>query len=83
MKRMFIDLIDNGLNLVGIPIYIELNKKSINESNSILKGALPYRYILLLMGLFSLFCGLVYNDFMAIPLYIFQSCYFNERQLYA
>jgi len=34
MKRMFIDLIDNGLNLVGIPVYIELNK--INKENTIL-----------------------------------------------
>lgn len=34
MKRMFIDLIDNGLNLVGIPVYIELNK--LNKENTIL-----------------------------------------------
>lgn len=30
MKRMFIDLIDNGLNEVGIPIYIELNRLKTN-----------------------------------------------------
>ena len=34
MKKMFIDLIDNGLNLVGIPVYIELNK--LNKENTIL-----------------------------------------------
>ncbi len=34
MKRMFIDLIDKGLNLVGIPVYIELNK--LNKENTIL-----------------------------------------------
>ncbi len=34
MKRMFIDLIDKGLDVVGIPIYIELNKLS--KENSIL-----------------------------------------------
>ena len=71
--------IGHGFLILLLSIYIELNKKTINESNSILKGALPYRYILLLMGLFSFFCGLVYNDFMAIPLSIFQSCYFNEK----
>lgn len=28
MKRMFVDLIEKGLNIVGIPIYVELNKLS-------------------------------------------------------
>lgn len=34
MKRMFIDLIDRGLDVVGIPIYIELNK--LNKEKTIL-----------------------------------------------
>lgn len=34
MRRMFIDLIDNGVNLIGIPVYIELNK--LNKENTIL-----------------------------------------------
>jgi len=28
-----------------------------------------------MMGLFSTFCGLIYNDMMAIPLELFDSCY--------
>lgn len=36
---------------------------------------LGMRYILLLMGLFATFAGLIYNDFMAIPLWIWDSCY--------
>ena len=28
-----------------------------------------------MMGLFAAFCGLMYNDFMAIPLNIFQTCF--------
>lgn len=34
MKRMFVDLMDKGLDVVGIPIYIELNKLS--KSHTIL-----------------------------------------------
>lgn len=34
-KRMFIDLIDNGLEGIGIPIYIELNK--LNKNHDILQ----------------------------------------------
>lgn len=36
---------------------------------------LSLRYIVLLMGLFAFYCGLCYNDFMAIPLWLFESCY--------
>lgn len=34
-RRMFIDLIDNGLEEVGIPIYVELNK--LNKERTIIK----------------------------------------------
>jgi V-type H+-transporting ATPase subunit a len=38
------------------------------------------RYLLLVMGFFSFFCGLMYNDFTSIPLYIFgKSCYHMEH----
>lgn len=34
------------------------------------------RYLLLLMGFFSIFCGVIYNDFTSVPLQLFgQSCY--------
>jgi len=45
------------------------------QSVSFLKPILPARYCLLLMGLFACFCGFIYNDFMAIPIQFFQSCY--------
>lgn len=38
--------------------------------------ALSIRYIVLLMGLFATFCGLIYNDFMAVPIWAhWGSCY--------
>lgn len=36
---------------------------------------LSLRYIILLMGFFAFYCGVIYNDFMAIPLWTFDSCY--------
>lgn len=33
-----------------------------------------------MMGFFSFFCGLVYNDFLGIPLKIFGSCYRREEE---
>ncbi len=41
-----------------------------------MEGALFMRYLLLLMGFFAVFCGLMYNEFFAIPLNLFgDSCY--------
>lgn len=36
---------------------------------------LAMRYLALLMGLFATFAGLIYNDLMAIPVWIWDSCY--------
>jgi len=38
-------------------------------------AVLSMRYILVLMGIFATFAGFIYNDFMAIPLWIWDSCY--------
>ena len=71
--------IGHGFLIILLSIYIEINRKQIYESNSILKELLQYRYIVMLMGFFSFFCGLIYNDFMSVPLSIFKSCYFNGK----
>ena len=71
--------IGHGLLLFIASAYIEINYKKILNSNSFLKGIIKYRYILLLMGFYSFFCGIIYNDFMSIPLSIFSSCYINDK----
>ena len=40
-----------------------------------LSGLLSARYLLLLMGLFAFYCGLIYNDFTAVTINLFGSCY--------
>ena len=70
--------IGHGTLLFLLSLYICIKKNEIYNSNSILKGLLNFRYLLLIMGFFSIFCGLIYNDFMGIPLTIFNSCYQND-----
>ena len=64
--------IGHGLVVFIFGLFICLNYK--NLSNSTIKSVLPARYFVLLLGFFSVFCGLLYNDFLSIPVY-FKSCY--------
>lgn len=40
-----------------------------------LAGVFKLRYLVLLLGIFSTFTGFIYNDLVAIPLYLFPSCF--------
>ena len=66
--------IGHGSILLIFAIYLCLFNDKLSKSKSILKPVLFTRYFLLLMGFFAVYCGLLYNDFMSIPLY-FSSCY--------
>lgn len=44
-----------------------------------LNGVMQIRYLILLMGFFAAFCGLMYNDFASIPLFFKSSCYLFDR----
>lgn len=36
---------------------------------------IPFRYLLAFMGLYAFYNGLIYNDYLSIPLNLFGSCY--------
>ncbi len=56
------------LLIVGILLCVLNQKMKIEATGAI-------RYLILLMGIFALFNGFIYNEFFAIPLNIFESCY--------
>ena len=43
--------------------------------NPTVKNLLQMRYLLLMMGFFATYMGLIYNDFMSLPTRLFPSCY--------
>jgi V-type H+-transporting ATPase subunit a len=69
--------IGHGLLLFLFGLYLCLNKEDLQNSDSVLKPALKARYLLTLMGFFSFFNGLMYNDFLSTPMDLFGSCYVN------
>lgn len=68
--------IGHGLILLILGLYLIITSDSHKKkSESMLIYLLPYRYFILLMGVFSFYCGFLYNDFLSVPLPIFKSCY--------
>jgi len=67
--------IGHSIFLLIFSFYLIYNNKILSLNNkSVFKTLASARYFLLLMAIFSLFCGLLYNDFLSVPLY-FKSCY--------
>ena len=66
--------IGHGMTLFLFAIYLCLYYDKLNKDKSILKPLLFGRYLLLIMGFFSVYCGLLYNDFLSIPVDL-GSCY--------
>ena len=54
-------------------------------ADSLKKGFLgpfvPFRYLFLLMGIMATYAGLIYNEWFAIPVEIFTSCYDGEKRI--
>ena len=67
--------IGHGLILLMAGAYLCMfsDRLSENPDNVLI---LKFRYFLVLMGFFATYMGLIYNDFMSIPLNLFgKSCY--------
>jgi V-type H+-transporting ATPase subunit a len=65
----------HGLVLLSLSLYVCFKKDSLVKSNSLLSMMVPYRYLILLMSIFSAFCGFLYNDFAAVPLNFVPTCF--------
>jgi len=69
--------IGHGFLLFLMAAYLCMNQEKL------IKGALgpllKARHLLLLMGFFATYAGLIYNDMMSLPLNIFGSCYSGEK----
>ncbi|XP_026425382.1 V-type proton ATPase subunit a1-like [Papaver somniferum] len=63
--------------LIGALILIAQERKLASQKlGSFLEMAFGGRYVLLLMSIFSIYCGLIYNEFFSVPFHIFgQSAY--------
>ena len=59
------------------------NSREINildsTNDSMLKTFVQYRYFFLLCSIFAIFCGFMYNEFFAIPLNLFGTCYTEKK----
>ena len=61
--------IGHGSILLSIGLYIHKSK------NPMVKEYQRYKWLIMLMGFFSIYTGFIYNDFLCISLNLFGSCY--------
>lgn len=71
---------DMGHGSVVLLLGIVLTLFNDQLKGTLLEPAAPLRYIVLLMGFFATYCGFIYNEFFALPLNIFRSCYDIDRR---
>ncbi len=70
--------IGHGIALLFVGMFLCLFETCLKGKSSTIDGIMKIRYLLVLLGIFSTFTGFIYNDMMAIPLFIFNSCYDKE-----
>ena len=74
------------INSDELPFINDKNNNNSREINildspedSMLKSFVQYRYFFLLCSIFGIFCGFMYNEFFAIPLNLFGTCYTSKK----
>lgn len=65
----------HGGMLFAVGILLTLFDFKIRHAGGLGAGASAIRYLILLMGLFAFYIGFIYNEWFAIPMNIFPSCY--------
>lgn len=71
---MFGDMLHGSL-LLAFAAYLCLGYNYILKGKGMLADVLPFRYLVLLMGCFAVFTGMIYNDFTSLQMDFFGSCY--------
>lgn len=68
---MFGDIMHGSILLV-FAIYLCLSKR---EKGTLAGSLGPTRWLLLFMGIFSTYCGFIYNDMTSLPVMLFNTCW--------
>ena len=68
---MFGDIMHGAL-LTIFGIYLLCAKA---EKGSLAHQMAPVKYLFTMMGIFSFYCGLIYNDFTSLPIMIADTCW--------
>lgn len=73
----------HGLCLLLGSLILILREKKLGSQKlgSFTEMAFGGRYVILLMALFSIYCGLIYNEFFSVPFHIFGSSAYKCRDL--
>lgn len=65
----------HGLIMLGFGIYLLLRSDDFSKRGGVYGALNSLRYMITMLGFFSTYNGVVYNDFASIPLVLFESCY--------
>jgi len=73
--------VGHGSVILLVAVFLICFGQSLSDKFEGMKDLYESRYILFLMSFFAVFCGLMYNDFMSLPLNLFESCYNTKTGL--